>query len=311
MRVTNESVQRVIVNDIQRNYERLAKYQKELSSGKRINVPSDDPIGLSRVFWLSAATSQVKQYETNIDTALDEMRGSSNYLNNVIDSLKRVKEVVVYAGNGVQTQETLNTYAYEVDAILQNVISYANSVINNKYVFSGFQTATVPFSTVYAGGFISAVNYNGDTGQRQVEINANSSVTMNFIGDNTANPAVPGAFVDTASGVNVFDMLIDLRDDLFAGNTANIKAVDTPALSNYLNHLESLMGMQAVQINEMEKLKDNHEMDRLFKTTLKVGIEEIDAAETISNISNQEVAYKASLEVGSRIFQYSLFDFLR
>jgi|GEM_PF-2223543 len=311
MRITNRISHRILLNDIQNSYDLMAKYQHQVSSGKRINVPSDDPVGVSRLFWLNSATSQITQYMSNIDIALDEMKGSSEYLDSVQDSLLRVKEIQIQAANGMNTQEQLNTLAYQVDAILKNLVTTSNQTINNKYLYAGFKTGTVPFTPTYAGGFINGMTYNGDVGQRNIEINSGLTVTVNFAGDNTAAPGSPGVFVDTASGVNVFTALINMRDDLFAGNLNNVTGVDAPAVSSYVTHLQSLIGMQAVQIDEMENLKDNHTDDKLFKTNLRVSIEEIDAAEAISNLSNQEVAYKAALQVGSQVSQITMFDFLK
>jgi len=170
------------------------------------------------------------------------------------------------------------------------------------------------------GGLITAVDYFGDTGQRVIEVSQGRTVTLSFAGANTPTAGgsvfppdltVSGAFVDgNAPLKDIFSTLIALRDDLFAGDLTTFTTTDVPALGTYTTMLSQLIGMQAVQIDELENLKDTHDQEILSKTALKVDIEEIDAAETMSNISNQQVAYQAALKVSASMLTVTLFDYL-
>jgi flagellar hook-associated protein 3 FlgL len=318
MRLTTTITQRSIIDAIMSSYERLATYQKQSATGKRINVPSDDPVGLSRTMWLLNSISQNEQYQANIDTALDETRGFSNVIQNVIDSLLRVKEIANSNANGLTSQEAMNAGAYEIEEILNNIVASANTNINNKYMFSGFQTDTIPFTvTPYTpppgppipAGLISAVTYNGDTGRRAMEIDTNRTVFVNFAGSSGVAGS-PGVFVDTIAGVNIFNSLIQLRNDLFQGNIANIISTDEPALSRYVNYLQGLAGQMAVTSKEMINVKDSLQDAVLYKTGIRADIEEADPYVVMSNMSNEQVAYQVALKVAAQVFSVNLFDFL-
>lgn len=321
MRVTNVMTSKALIKDVQRTYEKLAGYQMQLSSGLRIMEPSDDPAGAERVGILEKKIAEITQFNANIDYALDEMKATNQYGNNVLDILDRVKQITVSANNGILSQTQLDTYAYEIEEAMKTILTYANGNINNKYLFAGYQTATKPFvETKAAGGLITAVDYFGDTGQRVIEVSQGRTVTLSFAGANTPTAGgsvfppdltVPGAFVDgNAPLKDIFATLIALRDDLFAGDLATFATTDVPAMSTYTTMLSQLVGMQAVQIDELENLKDTHDQEILSKTSLKVDIEEIDAAETMSNISNQQVAYQAALKVSASMLTVTLFDYL-
>jgi flagellar hook-associated protein 3 FlgL len=311
MRATESISVRSVLDSIQGSYSLLAKYQKQVANGKRINVPSDDPIGLYRIHGFATSIDELTQYAANITSTLDEMNAVADVMGNMLDRLLTVKGIITQAGNEIYNQSQLDTFAYQIEQILNQMIDQGNFAINDKYVFAGFQTDTKPFVAAYLGGYINTVTYNGDTGQREVQVNTGRTDTINMAGDNTADNTVPGVFVDVnAPAKNIFNALIQFRDDLFAGNFANIRTTDATALSQYTSYLESLAGQFAVKIQELMELKDTHEAGIIFKRELRAHVEEADAFEAISNMSNQEVAYQAALKVGARVVSQNLFDFM-
>lgn len=317
MRLTTTITQRSILSAIQNSYGRLSNYQKQVATGLRINTPSDDPVGISRVLWLKSSISQIKQYQSNNDIALDEINGASEVINNVLTSLQRVKEIAVYNSSGIASQSQMNTGANEVEEILNNIIASANTTINNKYMFSGFQTDTKPFDVTATtpppgppvpAGLIATVGYSGDAGQRQVEVATGRTVIVNFAG-RSAVAGSPGVFVDTTAGVDIFASLIQLRNDLYGGTVSAI-INDQAALSNYVNYLQGIAGKLGVTANELVNLKSSQDKELLQKDTVRADIEEVDPYVAMSNMSNEQVAYQAALQVGAKLFSMSLFDFL-
>jgi flagellar hook-associated protein 3 FlgL len=135
---------------------------------------------------------------------------------------------------------------------------------------------------------------------------------MNYAGDNTADPTVSGVYVDVnAPANNIFNSLVQLRDDLNASNHANVRNVDSANISQYLEHLNNIIGTLSVRVQEMDVLRDNHEADSLLKQSMRSQLEDVDAFEAMSNLSNQQVAYQSALQVGARVTPQSLFDFLQ
>jgi flagellar hook-associated protein 3 FlgL len=311
MRTTNSMSERAVIQSITDAYEKMSIYQRQVSSGKRINVPSDDPVGTYRTMTYSTTISRVGQYKTNIDTAVDEMNTLSMVLSNILDRLIMVKEVSTSADNDILPQSQLDMYAYQVDEVIKTFVDYGNTTFANKYLFSGYLTDTTPFTTTVVGGYITAVTYNGDTGQRQIEVNTSRQVAVNLVGDNTADPTVAGAFIDAnAPASDIFSALIALRDDLFAGNLTNVRTVDLQDIDNHRARVETVLGSLGVRLQELMDLQDMHQEDYLSKIGLRSDVEDVDAFEAMSNMSNQQTTYQAALQVGSRILQLNLFDYL-
>lgn len=308
MRLTTTMTQRSILSAIQSSYARLSDYQKQVATGRRINSPSDDPVGISRVLWLKHSVAQTQQYQANNDIGADEVNAASETINNIMSSLLRVKEIAIYNSNGIASQSQMDAGAREVEEILTNLVASGNITINNKYMFAGFQTDTLPFVATFAGGFINAVNYFGDQGQRQIEVSTGRRVIVNYAGS-SAVAGSPGVFVDATAGVDIFNTLIQLRTDLFAGNV-NAIMNDQAALSQYIDYLQGLAGRLGVIGQELLNLRNSQDKELLYKGTLRADIEEADPYVAMSNMSNEQVAYQAALQVGSRIFSMSLFDFM-
>lgn len=311
MRVTVSMTQRTILDAIQSSYQKLSLYQRQTGTGKRIFDASDDPVGASRLLWLTNAIDELNQYQSNIDTALDELMATDHVFTNVLDRMLRVKEIMVNACNGLQNDQTWETWGYEVEEILREVVSYSNTTINDKYIFAGFQTTSPAFTATYLGGLVNTVTYNGDAGQRLIEVNTARTEIINYAGDNTADPTVPGAFIDAnAPGIDIFAFLMDLRDNLFAGNQAAISTTDQADISRYVGLLENLEGQLAVKIQELEVLKESHDSQLLFKTDLRADVEEADFFTVASDMERQTMAYQSALKVGAQVIPSSLFDFL-
>jgi flagellar hook-associated protein 3 FlgL len=314
MRVTNSSTQRFVLESIQQSYSRLALYQRQVSSGKRIYVPSDDPVGQSRVLNYNSQTEKISQYMTNIDVALDEMQTTSNVMQNMLDRLATVKEIIVNASSDLTNPDALSLYGYQVEEILWEFVGYANTTVNGKYVFAGYETSTKPYDATDGADpdtFIDTVTYSGDTGQRKIEVNDGREITVNYVGDNTGAPGFAGIFYDANAPIkDVFQFLMDLRDDLIAGDHSAVRSTHQTNISDYTNHIETLVGVQGVQIQELMTLRDSHDSDNNFKLGLKSDIEDVDAFDAFSSLSNQQVAYQVALQVGAKVVSLNLFDFL-
>jgi flagellar hook-associated protein 3 len=175
MRVSTSLIQQQGVRSILDKQEQLLRSQSQLSSGKRLNVPSDDPSGASRVADLKEALSQIGQYDENANYARQRLNLEEATLNSSIIILQRVRELSIQAANtGVNDLQSEQAIGSEIQERLNELFDYANTRdANGEYVFSGFQSKTQAFSTDGVGNY----TYNGDEGQLAIQIGSNRQVT--------------------------------------------------------------------------------------------------------------------------------------
>lgn len=164
MRVSTSWMAQQSVSSMLDGQASLSDLQNRISSGKRINQPSDDPVGASRALELSHMDADVAQYQRNITSANARLGLEDQALSTSSDALTRVRTLVLQGINGTQTDQTRSDIAAELSQIRNQLMGLANGKDGNgDYLFGGNRTGAQPFT---AQG--NAVVYNGDDGQRMV-----------------------------------------------------------------------------------------------------------------------------------------------
>ena len=170
----------------------LARAQEELSTGRRLLSPADDPAGAVRVLDIQEDLREVDQFQRNGVLAKGQLSLQDRTLSNITRVLRRVRELTVQANNATQGPEQHAAIARELDSRLNELVALANTRdANDEYIFAGFQARARPFTE--SGG---AVTYRGDDGQRFLDIAAGSQVAVRDSGRRVflAIPAGNGRF---------------------------------------------------------------------------------------------------------------------
>ncbi len=181
------------VQGILKNQEIVNKSQQQISSGRRILTPADDPIASTRILQLQQDISLREQYAGNLIAAKNHQSHEEVTLGGVIDNLQKIRELTVQAGNGATTVDDRGFIAAEIDERLNSIVDLLNTRdASNVYIFSGFKGEVKPFVERAGGGF----SFEGDQGQRSLQVSANATVAVNDSGE--------GLFVDIPSVNNTF-----------------------------------------------------------------------------------------------------------
>ena len=209
MRIGTLQLFRQGVNAILDQQTRVAGTQLQLASGKRINKPSDDPIGAAQLVGLSESLKVTEQYQKNIDHARSRLELEDAALGSVGDALQRARELAVQGLNDTNGAQDRAAIAQEIRQLTDEVLGLANRKDGaGEYLFAGFQGQNAPFSHDGSGNF----SYAGDQGQRQVQVGPARQVADGDSGLDVFMkvPAAGGGFED------VFSTLYKLATDLEA-----------------------------------------------------------------------------------------------
>lgn len=183
---------------------RLAELQEQLSSGKRLLKPSDDPTGTSQVLRLNQAITETEQYQRNANNALNRLSLEESTLDSVQNSLLRIRELTVQGANSTLGNSDRAAIAQEVRERLSELLGLANTRdANQEYLFSGYQVTNPPFSQTANGTLI----YNGDQGQRSIQVSSGRQIPDSDSGNDV--------FVDIKNGNGTFQV------NAPAGNTGS------------------------------------------------------------------------------------------
>lgn len=304
MRTTGNMLINNMINYISTNQNRMAKYQYQLATGKKIQVPSDDPVVAARALKLRTDVSEIAQFKRNLKDAQSWLEVTETALNNIGSILHRADELAVQAANGTNSQEETEKIKSEVDQLKKQLIQIGNNNYNGRYIFSGYKTNEALLD---------------DTGKFRINVPADNIIRYEIgVGDNIEINVAGGDLFNVTSNAAATagstPEIIKIFDDFSAALAADDKDKIRAAIGDLKTSLDNVLRVRAevgAKTNRLDLTENRLEDANLNFTGLMSANEDIDEAETIMLLKNEENVYRASLAGGARIIQPSLVDFLR
>lgn len=299
MRITSSMMVNDLIRSLNNNMRQMNKSQNQLSTGRKINRPSDDPSGVVKSLRLRTVINEGEQYLENINEALNFMETTDAALRSVNDVLQRVRDLTVQAANGTNSDQDVQAIAEEVKELIEQLKMVANSTYGSKYIFAGTNVTQAPCEGDY---------WSGNEESLEVEIGVGIKIPINlnmkaFFGN-------PGG-LDTLGNPDggIFDVLNMLHNSMETGDLAQVGDM-LENIDLKINELLSEWSKVGARVNRMEMQQNRLEDGQISLTGLLAETEDADMEEVIMNLQMQENVYRASLAAGARIIQPSLVDFL-
>jgi flagellar hook-associated protein 3 FlgL len=174
-RISTSLAQQLGINSILFQQNQVHQTQQQISLGKRILSPSDDPAGSVQLLDLSQSISRLDQFQDNLDYARNRLSLSDTALQSVTDNLHRVRELAVQGFNATNSASDKVSIAQEIFERLDDLLAISNTKdANGDFIYAGFKAQTQPFTGSAQSGTFS---FNGDQGQRFLTIGENRTVT--------------------------------------------------------------------------------------------------------------------------------------
>lgn len=164
------------VSGIQRNYANVTQTQEQISSGKRILTPADDPVASVRLLQLDQQQAIFGQYKANLTAAKNSLTQEETSLSSTVNVLQRIRELAVQAGGGALSSQDRKAIAKELGERENELLNQMNTRnARGEYLFSGFLGKTEPF----VRNPDNTYSYHGDEGQRSLQIASSTNVAIN------------------------------------------------------------------------------------------------------------------------------------
>lgn len=286
MRVTNTMLADNINASLFRQTELMYKTQEKIITGKRINRPSDDPVGMGQAMNYRNTISKLEQYDENITKGKLHIETMDNVLEMVAGLLEDAQQMA-FDDNPANRANL----AEEVVAIREQILELTNYQLDGDYIFSGHATDTRPFDNTgtYVGG------------------NNNKTV---IIGSSTRMDIAADGSDIFQSAADIFSELSTLESDLLAGIPANINS-HISTLGSAIDQINLVRAQSASGYKRLEATENHYSYFKLNLQELLSKTEDANMAEAIVSFQAQETAYESTLATSSMIMQKSLIDFLR
>jgi len=296
MRVNPNLVPNILA-DLAQSQSTLDTALQEVSTGKSVSAPSDNPAASAAMVQNSIETANVDQYTKNVSSELSMVQSADSALSSVVSSLTQAVSLGTAGANGTNSTTNLQAIAQQVQGILTSVVSQANASYQGSYLFSGTATSTTPYTANAASP--SGYQYNGNTGQNSVAIGDNLSVQVNL----------PGSQIFSNATTDVLGSLSSLVTALQGGNTTAIQTATqsvTTAL-NYVGQQRVFYANAESQLNSQESYLQSETVNLSSQETSLVGV---DMAQAATTLSQAETANSAALAAAAKVLPLTLLNYL-
>ena len=271
---------------------------QELATGRRVNVPSDDPAAAAADVQNQALQSQVDQYLNNTNGLEGMLQTADSTLSSVVTALNQAISLGVQGSNGGLSSANLQEIAQQVQGIQTQVVQFANASYQGTYMFAGTANQSPPFTLDATQP--SGVRYNGNTGVNDVEIAQGRSIQTNL----------PGSQIFQGAGGDVMGSLQQLVTALQSGNTTSIGAATTQlgTALNYVSQQRVFYGSAVSQLNANQSFL---QQEQVSLQTQETGLVGADMATAATDLSRSQTAQNATLAALAQIIPQSLLNYLK
>lgn len=339
MRVPNGMMSNRLLTNINRNLALLDKYNTQGSTGKKIQVPSDDPIIASRSLKFRTMLSEAEQYAKNTSDATSWIDATETVFVNMNKILKDMKGLMTQGANDSYTLEDRKKILTEYQSLIEQLEQELNSDYMGRNLFSGFRTDKKPIvKDANTGKNILNPEIYGDpqnnivdiTGQIiEIQVGAGITVGINSLATDIYNQ---GDFNGLRGGLDKnnapqFDRIMKfLNSPAYAGMTEKEKLEwekdpdndlrgmmeqTIKTIEDYQSKLSTQETDIGIRSKRVELVQKRLEDDKLNYKTVMSENEDVNIAEVMMNFNTANAAYTASLNIGMKITQITLADYLR
>jgi flagellar hook-associated protein 3 FlgL len=300
LRVTQNMLNHNLIFNLERTNRTMEKYQEQVSTGKKVSRPSDNPVTAVRGMYYRSSLNEIDQYKRNADEGLSWMSTTDEALGEVTSVLQRVRELTVQGKNGTNDESGRNAIAEEIDQLKAHLGEIANSSFGGRFVFAGTDVKTPPYREDTTIPNSPKEFRNTSEESLSLQVGPNNSVSINVLGKDIFN---------NDSNGGIFKVLSDIVSEF-----KNPTGSDTDHLSQLDSQMDNLLGHRAelgARMNRMELSISRLEGLEVSTTSLLSKEEDVDIARVIIDLKAQENVQRAALSIGAKIIQPSLVDFLR
>jgi len=303
MRIASSQFQATMNQALEKNQERMTYLTQQMANGKRIQLPSDDPVDSVRLSRLNREEATIAQYRSNIAAIQQRMSKNEGYLSNMVGDLNAGRDLLVWASNGSNSPDDLNAMVTSLTSLRDSLLYSANSIdTEGRYVFSGTASATAPI----------AYNPDADPGAR-----------YSYAGNTNDQTVVVANGITQVANQNVdgVDKLLNQLDQAIATLQApNVDASDPATrtilkgtLDGFDDAMDLLSGKVAVlggQQNILKTLDANHANVSLSNQTAIGNIGQADIGAAAIELNGYTTALQATYKAYGKIGNLSLFSAL-
>lgn len=330
MRITNRMMSNNYLSNMRRNLSNLNTINNQLSTGKLINRPSDNPYKTARSMQLTTSINTNSQYKSNIDDATNWLDATDDALSSLTNVLQRVRELMVSSGNAAYGSDESKSINKEINERVSEIAQILNSNFDGRYIFGGTKTTSKPVESVKNDATGNYTIKFADKEGNPIDINSSDidqvrqtealSTKLNVevskgvgIDYNITAMEILDFRNDLGNNIDAISLFTDIQNNLSSTNTADRAKVVNENLSDLDSLISNILNKRAevgAKQNRMESALTKNEDETLSMTEVLSKTEDVDYTEKTIEYYMAQTTYTAALQVNAQILPKTLLDYL-
>ena len=324
MRITNASMVRSHLYDTQNNLTNMSKINQQISTGKVINTVSDDPHKAIKIMNINNEIKYTEKYNYNIDESVGWMNTTDGAIDNVGNLLGEIKETILKVGNGTYSQNEMKSLNEDMNEKIKQLADTLNSTHGGKYLFGGSSVDDAPITVIENPDGTVKLEFskdkNGQTIPNTDDLKADISSGIN-IDYNISVGEILNIKDGNGNTVNLLDEINNLStlmndiangDEQTAAKAKETLLNDTKGkIDTLFDHVVNERTSLGVRVSTAEKIKELNDEDILNIQDVLSKTQDTDVVEKFIELKSAEMIYQASIQVGAKLIQPTILDYIR
>lgn len=333
MRITNGMLTTSFLSDMNKNLRNMSRIQNQMTSGKEVGKPSDDPVKVTRAMRLNSDIQANTQYKTNIENASNFLDSTDTALGQIGSVLSSINERLISAGNAAYGSDERTAIKNAINEQIGQFTQIMNTSFDGKYLFGGTRVTDKPVAiSTYGANNNNYIDFANQAGTplvwdgvaspipdasaivdyKQISsdlcLEVSQGVTMNY--NVVANDVLQ--FKDkTGASKDLREIFKNILDHLDSGDTNSLTTSDLTDIQATTNNVLRLRAEVGSKQNRMDDAKSKNTEDNFNMTEILSKTEDIDIAEKTMQFATLQTVYTASLQTSAKVIQPTILDYLR
>lgn len=287
-----------ILQDIQQSDASLQTAFQEVSTGQKVNLPSDNPAASAAELQVQTQSAALDQYTTNSDSALSQAQLGDSVITSVVSLLNQAITLGTEGANSTSSSANRASIATDVQGILSSVVSYANTTFQGMSIFGGTVSNVAAFTADPSSS--TGYTYNGNSNVNKIQVGDSLTVQAN----------IPGSTLFTNSNASVLGALSNLSTALTSGTSADIGSA-TDAITTALNYVTQQHVVYGNTVNQLTSQETYLSQEKVTLSSRETSLVGIDTATAAENLSQAETSNSAVFAAAAKVLQNSLLNYLK
>lgn len=289
-----------VLRNLQNIFRRITKRENQLSSGQKIQYPSDDAVLATRASKIASQKREIEQYKRNVETVNNMVSSYDTAVQELSSIYQRIRELMVRGANDTLTDVDKEAIAKELENIKKHLVAVANTRVGTNYIFGGPKSDKPPVS-VAANGKVSIELSPQDSDKRlKVQI---AGYDLEY------NLTVRDLFV-TKRGENVFDVIDRMINDLRNGKSLKLSNTDLGAVDDLVYTTSINIAFVGSATKMLDMISSRMEDLDSFITEYLSKETDADITEVVSQLSMDQAVLQSALKSSAKVITPTLVDFL-